>query len=125
MSEFGQNVLADSLVQMSTEERIVHSLTHPNSPYAMVHGRVDKLTISRIRYALSELLALNLPLMQRCLERVAETHPKEAILLMMELMQFTLPKQKAASLNVNANADFGNPRERSLAELQQMVVSEQ
>lgn len=124
MAEFGGTALVEGAVQMSTEERIIHSLTHPDSPYALTHGRLDKITMNRIRYALSELLALNMPLIQRCLEQIAKDHPTNAVQLLIELAQFTIPKQKAVAVNLNATMDV-NPRQMSMTELMAKVVSEQ
>src|SRR5688572_11671894 len=120
----GALALVDEEFVLTTEERLQFSLERPNDSRALTTGQVNKVTKARIQYALSELAHNNAPNVQRWLEEVARESPKIAIELYLELLQFTIPKIKAVAVDMRHTSGDSNPKELSLAELQQMVNAE-
>lgn len=121
-SQFGANALSNSEFQMSTEDRMLLGLDQPEHPAAMSLTKIDKVTNSRIRYALAELLALNVENMNVWIRQVAAQNPARAIELMLELAQFTTPKLKAIAMDVRTPDD---PSKMSLADLARTIDAEE
>lgn len=110
----------DEFGALPTEERVRQSLASPNKPGALRLGDINKLTKTRIRYAFSQLLALEFEEVQKALREVQRENPARYIELVMELAQFSTPKLKAMELNVSDNSE--NAREMPLADLQRLAV---
>lgn len=123
--EFAHNALVtDDGVNMTAEQRLQHSLAHPDAQNAMSVRAMNAITKARISYALGELAQLNIPSVQQWLERVAEVNPRQAVELYLQLLEFSVPKLKAVEVT-----NLGQPEkplaEYTLAELQARVVSNQ
>ncbi|MBP8231751.1 MAG: hypothetical protein KAY22_05555 [Rhizorhabdus sp.] len=122
MSDFGTHALFDGEFQMSTDERIEQTLTAPGSAGAMPVATVNKITLARIRAMLANASADLYPELLTWIRQTAADSPARAVELYLELLQFSVPKQKAVAVAVQDNSD--NPRKLSLSELYN-VVSEQ
>lgn len=130
---FGSTALVDDEygTSMSPEERLEHTLAHPESPHAMPIKKADKITKARINYALAELAHAQIPKVQQWLDRIAEDHPAKAVELTIELMKFSVPQLKALAMEINDPS--GRPLQSyTLAELEALerehtskVVSDQ
>jgi hypothetical protein len=116
---FGSAALVDNEygLEMSPEQRLKHSLAEPESPKAITPRKVDRITKSRIQYALAELAHGRIDKVQEWLDRVGEDHPARAIELTIELMKFSVPQLKAIAMEVNDTS--GRPLSTyTLAELE-------
>lgn len=120
--DYATQSLIDGEFQMTTEERRIHSLANPTSPRALTTGRLDKVSTSRIRNAVSELVHGNAANVQAWLEQVALVSPARAIELYIELLQFALPKLKALAVELNDQSP--DSKKMSVADLHK-IVSEQ
>jgi hypothetical protein len=122
LQEFGTGALVSrDGTQLSREERIKLGLEIPGDPRAFGLRKIDGITASRLRYALSELVALNIDNINVWIQQVAAQSPKAAIELMLELAQFSLPKLKAIAVQVDDRS--ANPRQMSVADLQKIIES--
>jgi hypothetical protein len=108
--------------QMSSEEAIRYGLEQPGAPHTPKLTRIDKVTNARIRYAVSELVAMNLDNVNVWLGQVAAQSPKAAIELMIELMQFTTPKLKTIAVQVTD--DTQNPKSMTIDQLQKLIAEQ-
>jgi len=124
--DFGANALvgAEDEFQMASEQRIQRSLTHPGESRTLPVGKVNNIILARIRYALADMSFTLQDEVLGWIRQVAETSPKEAVELYLELVQFSVPKMKAVAVSVQTTDDKP-ARELTLAELQAMVVSDQ
>jgi len=105
-----------------TEERIRRGLMNPQakaSPGAMQLGAINKITQTRIRWAMAELTALNLEKVSKWLDDLAADSPKAALEIMLELVKFSTPQQK--SMTVEGAPAEGNMQQLTLAQLQGLV----
>ena len=112
--------LADGTA-LSTRERIELGLDEATaaSPLALSQTQIKKITQNQIRAAFSDLAHGNVTKVQAWLDRVAESNPALAIQLYLQIAEFTLPKLKAVSVDVNqAPTDV---RQLSIADLQSIV----
>lgn len=113
---------------MSSEERIQHSLANPGLPKTLPMGKINNVTLARIRYTLANLAFGLEDEVLLWLRQVAHTDPKSAIELYLELVQFSVPKIKAVAV-ANFNSSDKPARDLSMSELQTMlqesVVSDQ
>lgn len=131
-TDFGVNALIglNDEFQMSSEERIQHSLANPGLPKTLPVGRVNNITLARIRYALANMAYGLEDEVIAWIRKVAEDSPKAAVELYLELVQFSVPKIKAVAISQHTTSDKP-ARELSMAELQERlqgdttVVSEQ
>ena len=83
-------------------------------------GTPNRITAD-VRRAIAALAENNTDRVQRWLDRVAEQNPAEALRIWLQLLEFTMPKLRAATVDVRD----GVPRpvgQLSLAELQAIVV---
>lgn len=122
MSDYAHHALIDGEFQMPTEERIQHTLADPGARGAMTLPSVNKITVARIRHALADMSFELYPEVLAWIRLVAADSPARAVELYLELVQFSVPKQKALAVAINDSSP--NPRQMSLAELQS-IVSEQ
>lgn len=118
MTQTAQELIPADEFSMTLEERIQHSLVAPKSAGAMSLRVVDKVSKSRIAYALAELAQNNTANVQQWLEQVAAVNPKVAIELYLSLLEFSIPKLKAIAV-----ANFGDRslKDMSLSELQEIA----
>lgn len=122
-TEFGARALVAD--QMTTEQRLYASLIGDlpqGDPRALTPMQAGKMTTARIRYAMAELVGLNVDNVHRWLAEVAKDSPAKAIELMIELAQFSVPKLKAVSVDMTSSD--GSVKTFSIAELEK-IVSEQ
>lgn len=94
---------------------------------------IDKVTRSRIRYGVSELVNGNIDNVQRWLQEIGDgikdpnnpdkyvcaPRPRDAIELFIELLQFSVPKMKSISVDVKDKG--GNMKSYSMSDLQSIV----
>lgn len=120
MAGFGALALVDDEFQLTSEERLKHSLDSPGARGALTTNQVNKVTKARIQYALAELAHNNTENVQKWLEEVAKDSPKNAIELYLELLQFTTPKIKAVAVDMRHTTEV-NPQGMSLQQLQDMI----
>jgi hypothetical protein len=118
--EFARHDIATKQgLSLTTDERIQLGLENPDAPHALKLRIADKVTNSRIRYAMSQLLNENLDNMNKWIREVAAQSPKAALELMIELAQFTTPKLKAIAVQVDDRS--ANPQNMSISELEKLV----
>jgi hypothetical protein len=104
------------------EEHVRQSLEKPNAPGALKIGSINNITKARIRYAMSQLVALELEHIQTALRDLQTESPKAYLETVMELMTFSLPKLKSVEIDVSANNE--NARNMSIADLQSALTSQ-
>lgn len=127
-----RHAYTDGVIALSQEERLQRSLlgTLPNGVPPAPLGAIDRVSRSKIRYGISELVSLNIDNVNLWLQTIAngdkENHtppnPRAAIELFIELLQFSVPKMKAVSVDMKSRD--GSMQRLSLADLQ-TLVSEQ
>lgn len=61
----------------------------------------NRITQARLQLALSELADMNVSNVNIWLSEVAKNHPAEAIRLFLELLEFRMPRMKAAQIVAN------------------------
>lgn len=91
---------------------------------------IDKVTRSRIRYGVSELVNGNIDNVNKWLNLIAEgnvertipANPKAAIELFIELLQFSVPKMKSISVDVKDKS--GDMKKYSMSDLQTIVAEQ-
>lgn len=121
-ASYGQHALVADEFQLTTEDRIRLGLEQPNHPHALSQGKIGKVAVNRIRYALGELAALNIDNVNEWLQQVARDSPSRAIELFIQLAEFSVPKLKAVAVDVRSSD--GSVKTVSTAELHK-IVSEQ
>jgi hypothetical protein len=139
MSDFGRNAIVAPGYAMPSEERITRTLdgTLPAHIPALTVGKIDNVSRTRIRRAFAELAQGNIENVEAWLHALAAGSPDQiidghkipgarpnpalAIQLFIELAKFTVPQQKAVSVDIT---DKGGTKRYSMAELQ-TIVSEQ
>lgn len=91
-------------------------------PAGFTPRQAKALVTARIEYGLSKLAEGMIADVQKWLRQVGERNPAEGVRLFMDLLEFRIPKIKAAQLNLNASADLspsaGNLTTLSLEDLQ-------
>ena len=118
---FGKHALAlPDGTSLSTRERIELGLDEAtaSSSLALSQTTIKKITQNQIRAAFSDLAHGNVAKVQGWLDRVAETNPALAVQLFLQIAEFSLPKLKAVSVDVNTPGDV---RSLSIADLQSIV----
>lgn len=129
---------ADGNVTLSQEEVMLGSLMGnlPDVVKPMPTATIDKVTRSRIRYGVSELVNGNIDNVQRWLQEIgngikdpndetkflAMPRPRDAIELFIELLQFSVPKMKSISVDVKDKS--GNMKQYSMTDLQTIVAEQ-
>lgn len=96
--------------------------------HGLTPRQANAITKARTQLALSQLAEGNVDNVQQWLRQVGERAPAEAIRLYMELLEFGLPRLKAAQVNLNADMTPGTGRnlaDLSIDELQNSLVGEQ
>lgn len=138
-------------VTIGQEERITRSLdgTLPEHIPEVPVGTINNISKARIRRALAELSAGNIDKVQGWLDEVAEGVPEEirvvegadgqpitqrfkgrlgdpgqAISLMLQLLEYSIPKLKSVAVSVD-DGSGANLKRYTMAELAAKVVSEQ
>ncbi len=110
-----------------TEVRIQRGLDKPvaqSSPGSMQLGAINKITQTRLRWALSELTARNLEKVSAWLDELAKASPKAAIESLVEIMKFVTPQQKQMTVeSSNPGAGERDMKTYTLAELQGLVLA--
>jgi hypothetical protein len=110
-------------VEHNTEERLRAYLVGDKKPgKALTSALAGKVTRERIRFAFSELAALNVDNVHKWLGEVAQQSPAKAIELFMQLASYTLPQLKATAIDVRSGD--GSVKNISYAELAAKVVQE-
>lgn len=109
---------------MPSEERMLRSLdgTLPPDVPELPLSQINSATRARIRHSMAELAAANIDNVNTWLHQVAVTQPAKAVELFIELIQFSLPRVKAVSVDVRSKD--GSLSRLSMSELQS-IVSEQ
>lgn len=127
-----KHAYTDGVIALSQEERLARSLlgTLPNGVPPAPLGAIDRVSRSKIRYGISELVALNIDNVNLWLQKIANgdelnrvpPNPRAAIELFVELLQFSVPKMKAVAVDMKSRD--GSVQRLSLADLQ-TIVSDQ
>lgn len=123
----------DGATTLSQEDVMIHTLTGtlPAEVKPMPVGAIDKVTKARIRYGISELVNGNIDNVNKWLNTLAEgekdpitgkftvhPQPRAALEMFIELLQFSVPKMKAISVDVK-NKD--GVSKLSISDLQSIV----
>lgn len=125
MAEFEEYAIPEATVEERLHAHLIGDKSLEKNgltPIALSPTVANKITRDRIRYAFSELAALNVDNVHRWLSEVAQQSPAKAIELFMELAEFTMPKLKATAIDVRSGD--GSVRNISYAELAAKVVQE-
>lgn len=106
--------------RLSPEQQLVRVGT----PTGMTPRQANAVTQARLQHALSSLAEMNVDNVHKWLEEVASRSPAEAIRLYMELLEFRLPKMKAATViaTLSANGDGKPMTEMTMEELEAIVA---
>jgi len=128
----------DGNITMSQEDVMLGSLMGnlPAPVKPMPTQAIDKVTRSRIRYGVSELVNGNIDNVQRWLQEIGNgikdpyddskfivaPRPRDAIELFIELLQFSVPKMKSISVDVKDKG--GNMKQYSMSDLQTIVADQ-
>lgn len=128
----------DGNITMSQEDVMLGSLMGnlPAPVKPMPTGAIDRVTRSRIRYGVSELVNGNIDNVQRWLSEIGDgiedphrpgqwialPRPRDAIELFIELLQFSVPKMKSISVDVKDKG--GNMKSYSMTDLQTIVAEQ-
>lgn len=88
--------------------------------------QANQITQSRLQYALSDLAEMNVERVHKWLGDVGERAPAEAIRLYLELLEFRMPRMKAATVIANLTpGDKGKElKDLSMEELQAIVAEQ-
>lgn len=105
------------------EEHVRQSLEKPQAPGALKIGSINNITKARIRYAMSQLIALEIPQIQQALRDLQAESPRAYLETVMELMTFSLPKLKSVEIDVSANSE--SAKNMSIADLQSALSSDE
>ncbi|MDE2098497.1 MAG: hypothetical protein KGL39_14685 [Patescibacteria group bacterium] len=120
MSEFDLPEV-DIAKRMTLDERLMKVGT----PTGLTPRRANAVTQARLQTALSELADGKIDKVSKWLDEVGERSPAEAIRLFMELLEFRMPRLKAAQViaNLTPSAE-GQKRlsEYTIEELQTIVA---
>jgi hypothetical protein len=87
--------------------------------------QANAITQARLQYALSELADMNVDNVHQWLNEVGARNPAEAVRLFMELLEFRLPRLKAAQVVANLTPTAEGQRKlatMTIAELEQIVA---
>lgn len=107
--------------RLSTEERLVRA----GLAAGLTPRQANAITQARIQHSLSDLAERNVDNVDRWLQEVASKSPSEAIRLFMELLEFRMPRMKAATVVASLSADLkGDGRDLktlTIEELQQAL----
>lgn len=107
--------------RLSVEERIMRA----GLPAGLTPRQANAITQARIQHSLSDLAERNVDNVDRWLQEVASKSPSEAIRLFMELLEFRMPRMKAATVVASLSADLkGDGRDLktlTIEELQQAL----
>lgn len=106
---------------ISSEQRMLQTLMNPALEGGTATVKMNKVNTARIRYALSQLTALNVANVQKWLEAAAEKNPAVAVSLFLQLLEYSTPKLKAVAVDVRSGD--GSVKTLSMAELQNIVAS--
>lgn len=91
-------------------------------PQGYTPRQAKAIVTARIEYGLSKLADGMIEDVAKWIREVGTRNPAEAVRLFMDLLEFRIPKIKAAQLNLNASADLspsaGNLTTLSLEDLQ-------
>lgn len=101
----GANDALDEFGPIPKEQRIEQSLARPDAAGALTPGKINNITKARIRQNISNLVALELPHIQQALRELQDSSPKAYLEVVMEFMEFSLPKLKAMELDVSDNRE--------------------
>jgi hypothetical protein len=115
---------------MPPEEVVKHlpvgeRLQRVGLPTGLTTRQANAITQARLQLALSELADANVENVQKWLEQVGDRSPAEALRLYMELLEFRMPRMKAATVVANLTPDSGNAKDLkhlSIEELQSIVA---
>lgn len=108
----------------------------PDVVKPMPVAAIDRVTRSRIRYGVSELVNGNIDNVQRWINQIGDgivdpydsskyilpPRPRDAIELFIELLQFSVPKMKSISVDVKDKS--GSVRNFSMSDLQTIVAEQ-
>lgn len=101
VSEF--NKPPHEIADMLTEEQRLQLV---GLPAGYTPRQAKAIVMARIEYGLSQLADGMVPEVEKWLKQVGERNPGEGIRLFMELLEFRMPRIKAAQVNLNASADL-------------------
>lgn len=116
---YAQNALATGEFQLTSDERAQLGLQQPGHPAAMPLPRIGKVAVARLRWAMGELVALNVDNVNAWLQEAAKDSPSRAIELFIELAKFSAPQLKAVAVDVRSGD--GSVRSLSTSDLERVV----
>lgn len=94
-------------------------------PVGLTPKQANAITQARLQFALSSLAEMNVDRVHDWLGQVATQSPAEAIRLFLELLEFRMPRMKAAQVIANLSPTADGKRELkdlSIEELQSIVA---
>lgn len=113
------------IARLSPEER----LRRVGTPTGLTARQANAITQSRLQLALSDLAEMNVDNVNKWLNEVGQRAPAEAIRLYLELLEFRMPRMKAAQVAVHVGATAGKEGTKELKDMSieelQSVVAEQ
>lgn len=127
----GDDSALDEFGPIAKQARIDASLSTtriiPRERGGLTPTQINNVTKARIRQTVSNLVAAEMPAVQKALEELRADNPKVYLETLMAFMEFSLPKLKAMELDVSDNRE--STKEMTLDELtralQDSVVSTQ
>lgn len=118
---FAAHGLVDEEYTLPTEQRLALSVAQPQHPVAMSPKQVTAVSKARISYGLMQLAQGMHEEVATWLRDIAKTSPKDAVLLYLELVQFSIPKIKAVAVQVDDRRSGENLKDYSVEELQRIA----
>lgn len=110
--------------RLTVEER----LTRVGLPEGLTPRQANAITMARLQYALSDLTEQVVPEVLEWLRQVAAVAPAEALRLYMELLEFRMPRMKAAQVSLSAVSDLRSGerelKDMSIEELNRIVAEQ-
>lgn len=122
MSEFDMSP-KEIAKRLTTDERI----SRVGQEVGLTARQANAITMARLQSALSDLADGKVQKVSLWLDQVGERSPAEAIRLFMELLEFRMPRLKAAQVVANLTPD-SNPAgarrltEMTMAELERVIA---
>lgn len=110
----------DKTVPTTAEER--RAARQANLPGALSETQLQRVSVGRVRYALSQLAQNNVTAVQGWLDAVSVTDgPAKALELYLKLLEYSIPKLSRTEVHIEDNAGGTALDSLSFADLQEMV----
>lgn len=122
MSEFDLPT-PEIIKRLTVDER----LERVGTATGLTARQANAITQARLQFALSELAERNVDKVDQWLTEVGTRSPAEAIRLFLDLLEFRMPKMKAAQVVANLTPNGGDGRQMkdmSIEELQSIIAEQ-